>query len=465
MNQAPEPRPVWQQRRAGRLRIAMALFGDLTYDSRVRKEARSLAEAGHDVTIVCLASEGANADLPENVTVLVRVPGGRAIIPGSSNPFFAGNRSRVIAIVKRVEWLATYVRGLRAWGWLAVEAAGDVDVWHLHDLTGLAAVAPRLPRTVPVVYDSHELFLESGTAAALPRLVRRILRYYEKRLVARAAALITVNDEIAAVLRRRYGARSVAVVHNCPALQTWPVAGAPIRDATGIPPGSPIVLYHGSLIAGRGIERLTEALLHEGMEHVHLVFMGYGPKREELLSLATSQPWRSRLHVLNPVAPSELLAWVASADIGAIVNPGKTLNDVFSSPNKLFECIAAGTPVVASDFPTLRRIIIDTPGGPLGAVCDPGDIDAIATSIRSILELDPAAVAALRTRCRLAAVERWNWEHEAQTLLSAYAALLAGTPMIDHDPPTTGPQITPEDAGGVGRVLPRSGEASSTGRT
>jgi glycosyltransferase involved in cell wall biosynthesis len=418
----------------GRLRVGMALYGDLTYDSRVRKEARSLAEAGYDVTIVCLASGGTRTDLPANVTVMVRLPTGAMVIPGSSNPFFTGREGPTDTIRKRIVWLATYVRGLRTWGRLAVEAAGPVDVWHAHDLTGLAAIVPSLRTRVPLVYDSHELFLESGTAATLPRLARRILRYYEKRLVSRAAALITVNDEIAAELLRRYQPRSVAVVHNCPVLETPQPTASPVRDATGIPPGAPIVLYHGSLIAGRGIERLMDALLSEGLEGVHLVLMGYGQKRDELRRLARSKPWRSRMHVLDPVAPSALLVWVANADIGAMVNPGETLNDVYSSPNKLFECLAAGTPVVASDFPTLRRIIVDNPGGPLGAVCDPGDVEAIATSIRSILRLEPADMGALRTRCRQAADERWNWDREARTLLSVYANLGVGgqTPCREH---------------------------------
>jgi glycosyltransferase involved in cell wall biosynthesis len=417
-----------------RLRVGMALYGDLTFDSRVRKEARSLAEAGYDVTIVCLASEGARTDLPANVTVLARLPPGAMVVPGSSNPFFTGREGRIDTIRRRIIWLVTYVRGLRKWGRLAVEAAGPVDVWHAHDLTGLAAIVPSLRQRVSLVYDSHELFLESGTAAALPGLARRILRYYERRLVSRAAALITVNDEIAAELLRRYQPRIVAVVHNCPVLETPQPTGSLIRDTTGIRPGAPIVLYHGSLIAGRGIERLMDALLSEGLEGVHLVLMGYGGKREELRGLARSKQWRSRMHVLDPVAPSALLAWVAGADIGAMVNPGGTLNDVYSSPNKLFECLAAGTPVVAGDFPTLRRIIVDNPGGPLGAVCDPSDVEAIATSIRSILRLAPADMGALRTRCRQAADERWNWDHEARTLLSVYANLSLGgqTPCREH---------------------------------
>ena len=113
----------------------------------------------------------------------------------------------------------------------------------------------------------------------------------------------------------------------------------------------------------------------------------------------------------------------------------------FSTPNKLFECLAAGTPVVASDFPTLRRIIVDNPGGPLGAVCDPGDVQAIAAAIRSLMRLTPDEMADLRDRCRVAAEERWNWGREARTLAAVYAEILSraqeelpsgGSPAPDH---------------------------------
>lgn len=409
-----------------RPRIAMALFGDLTFDSRVRKEARSLAEAGYGVTIVCLASSGPDDDLPPNVTVLVRQPVGAAVIPGTANPFATAVAGRIGKAGQRARWLVEYARGLRTWGRLAVQAAGPVNVWHAHDLTGLAAIARVVPHRIPVVYDSHELFLESGTATRLPGLARQALRRYESRLVSRAAAVITVNDEISAVLRRRYHPRSIAVVHNCPSLPETQPASPLIRDAAGIPAASPVVLYHGGMTPGRGIDLLLEALAQDGLQGVHLALMGYGPLVADLQELARTERWRDRLHVLGPVPPSSLLAWVSSADVGAMVNPGGTLNDVYSSPNKLFECIAAGTPVVASDLPAIRRIVIDNQSGPLGAVCDPGSVDSIAEAVRSILRLEPSEVESMRARCRVAARERWNWEAEARTLLSVYAGLDLG---------------------------------------
>lgn len=408
-----------------RLRVGMALYGDLTYDSRVRKEARSLAEAGFDVTIVCLAAGEMRTDLPANVTILVRQPTGALVIPGSPNPFFAGRAGHIDKVRRRISWLVNYARGLRKWGRLAVEAAGPVDAWHAHDLTGLAAISPNVPRAIPLLYDSHELFLETGTALRLPALARRMLRAYERRLISRVAAVVTVNEAVASVLRRRYRPARIVAVHNCPDRWEGPAERPTVlRAAVGIPVGSPIILYHGALSANRGIEQLMQAMLEHGLGGVHLVLMGSGEKRDAYLRASSGSSWGGRVHVLDPVLPTELLDWVASADVGAMPFQPATLNLRLSTPNKLFECLAAGTPVVASDFPALREIIVGSEGGPLGGVCDPESVPAVAAALRSILALTPADMAVLRARCSLAAAERWNWDREAQTLLSVYAKIL-----------------------------------------
>jgi glycosyltransferase involved in cell wall biosynthesis len=147
--------------------------------------------------------------------------------------------------------------------------------------------------------------------------------------------------------------------------------------------------------------------------------------RDELAAQAAAEP-SARVHVLGAVPPAELLEWVASADVGAMPVQATTMNLRLSTPNKLFECLAAGTPVVASDFPAIRGIVVGDPGGVLGAVCDPGDVGAIAEAICSILRLAPADLAELHRRCRQAADERWNWEIEATTLLAVYEEVLRG---------------------------------------
>jgi glycosyltransferase involved in cell wall biosynthesis len=382
------------------------------------------------VTIACLADRSDGSDLPANVTVLIRPLADASVVPGTVNPFRARSRTRLAAILRGVSWLWRYVRNLRSWGRSAAASCGPVDLWHANDLTGLAAIGPFAERHVPIVYDVHDLILETGTAVRLPGLARRLLGRYERRLVARVAAFVTVNMGLADVLESRFSGRRIEVVHNCP--ERWapeqPSVGSRIRDAAGIDRDAPIILYHGGLAAGRGIEELMDAILVPGLEHAHLVLMGFGEQRDRFLEMAAERDRAGRVHVLDPVPPSHLLAWVASADVGAVVHPGSRVNDYLKTPNKLFECLAAGVPVVGSDFPLMRQIILDDPSGPLGSTADPSDPEAIGAALHAILGLGPADSQALRDRCLTAAHNRWNWELESARLTELYADLLAAKP-------------------------------------
>ena len=97
--------------------------------------------------------------------------------------------------------------------------------------------------------------------------------------------------------------------------------------------------------------------------------------------------------------PQRRKKWVVDADVGVMPIQASTLNHRLSTPNKLFECLAAGVPVVASDFPEMRQIVADDPLGPLGELCDPASIDSVAEAIRRVVELPPDAATDLRRRC------------------------------------------------------------------
>jgi glycosyltransferase involved in cell wall biosynthesis len=407
--------------------VGMALYGDLTHDSRVQREAVTLARAGYDVTIACLASEVPAASLPGAIRVIVIRPTSTTILPGALNPFLGPAVGHIATIGRRVAWLRDYVRNLRAWGRLVIETVGPIDIWHAHDLTGLAAIAPRVGRATTLVYDAHELFLETGTALRLPKVARRILRLYERRLVARASAVVTVNEAVAAVLRQRYQPRRILAVHNCP--ERWsPPARRPtlLRDAARIPADAPVILYHGALSVDRGVEQLMDALVRPGLENAHLVLLGFGEMRDRYAGEATHPRWGGRVHVLDPVTPAELLPWISSADIGAMPIQPSTLNHRLSTPNKLFECMAAGVPVIASDFPMMKRIVVDDIAGPIGVVCDPVRVDDVAMAIIVLLDLDRTETEAFRARGLAAAHDRWNWETQAEGLISLYDDLTRG---------------------------------------
>jgi glycosyltransferase involved in cell wall biosynthesis len=193
-----------------------------------------------------------------------------------------------------------------------------------------------------------------------------------------------------------------------------------------VPGSQPLLLYHGAFMAHRGIDELAEAMLLPGLESAHLALLGYGPARPRLEELARETRFGGRLHVLDAVSPNELLAWVAGADLNVMPIQRSTLNHWLGTPNRLWESLAAGVPVVASDFPVMRRVILDDPAGPLGAVCNPAQPESIAAATSALLAQPIEARVALRNRCLGAAHERWNWETEGARLLELYERAAAG---------------------------------------
>jgi glycosyltransferase involved in cell wall biosynthesis len=350
----------------------------------------------------------------------------RAAPPSPADHPYAGEQREGVLrrSVARVSWMRRYRRDLARWGRWVADAGRGADVWHLHDYPALSAVAPRIGGT-PYVYDSHEIFMESGTAARLPGPLRRWLSAGETRLARRAVAVVTVNQACADALAG-LSPEPIVVVHNCaPRREVGPppVGPDPLRAAAGIPPGTDVILYHGGLFADRGVEQLIAAVGRPGSTGAHLVFLGYGSLRDEIAARAADPASGGRIHLLDPVLPSALLDWVARADVDAMPIQPTTLNHRLSTPNKLFESLAAGVPVVVSDFPGMRSIVMDDPDGPLGAVCDPGDPASIASAIASILSLGPDGRAELRERCQTAARDRWNWDGQARRLQSLYDSI------------------------------------------
>ncbi len=328
--------------------------------------------------------------------------------------------------VDRLAWWRLSVLG---WAAAAAAAAPVADVHHGHDLTGLPAAiraSRRQGGAASVIYDSHELFIEAGDTARQSPWVRRVLASLERRWIAQVAGIVTVNESIAGELHRRYGGPDPVIVRNAPPKTSLPEPRPDhLRIAAGIPAGAKVVLYHGGFQRDRGLEVLAEAMLEPSMAAAHLVYMGFGPLQASLEAIAADPRFVGRIHVLPAVDPGVLLDWVASADVSAMPNQPRTLNERYSTPNKLFESIAVGTPVVSSDFPERRRIVIDDPDGPLGAVCDPTRASELARALAGVLDLDPAAADDLRRRCHRAATLRWNWELESARLLELYRGLPA----------------------------------------
>jgi len=147
---------------------------------------------------------------------------------------------------------------------------------------------------------------------------------------------------------------------------------------------------------------------------------GFGVDYDRYRAAAAVLPHADRIHFLPGIAPDEILAWTASADISAMPVQGDTLNHQLNTPTKLFDAMGAGVPVVASDLPGMGPIVRDTGCGEL---CDPEDPADIARAIRTILDAPPERRAAYREACLAAARGPYAWERQAAALLELYRGL------------------------------------------
>ncbi|HUF07095.1 MAG TPA: glycosyltransferase family 4 protein, partial [Candidatus Binatia bacterium] len=221
--------------------VVMLVRNPYTHDTRVEKEARTLTDAGHEVTVVADAAPGLPAREARDGAQVIRVARRGPSLPGLR---FLVHEARLQRILRRLE----------------------PDVLHAHDSNALipVALAARSLR-VPFVYDAHDLWLgrprreRSRVYFALSQLFYAAI---ERLLVPRAAAVLTVSPPIARHLERRYRIDRVVLVANYPD-RPGHVARRELRSLPGgerIPPGEPIVLYLGGLMAGRGLEQLVDAM-------------------------------------------------------------------------------------------------------------------------------------------------------------------------------------------------------------
>ena len=288
----------------------------------------------------------------------------------------------------------------------------DPDVFHSHDLNTLYIGTQCAAKTgAKLVYDSHELATERNRMDAK---WRKWAIWNEKRGLPKADALITASPAWVPFLRERYGAiPSLAIdLNNVPDYFEH-VTPRNLRGELNIPAEVPLLLYQGSIQENRGIEQALEATLM--IEGAVLVVVGYGYHRPTLEAEVARRNIGHRIKFFGPIPNDELLAWTAAADIGMANIINSSISYYTCLPNKLFEYMMAGVPVIGSDSPEIGRVVRETG---VGVACDPADFAAIAEAAREIMAnkqqyVDAAALAA----------KEYNWSVESKKLVAVYKSL------------------------------------------
>lgn len=365
----------------------MLLHKSIEYDSRVRREAKALADAGHDVTVVHLPRTPGELD--------GELDGFRVV--SATPPSWV--RERVPFLLYRLVFLIWFVRAV---------LRQRPEAVHAHDTAMLVPgwLAARRARA-RLVYDTHEY------APGVPyreRLWAWMVNVVERSLIRRCHAVITVSEGIADRLQERYALRDrPIVVRNVPDPDAYDSSfEAPdLREGLGVAAGAPLVLHLGAVARDRGCDALVRAMA-DVEEPASLLFLGADDEAyvERLRTTASAASVSERVHFRPSVPIAHVLAYARQANVGVSLLEDSCENHRLALPNKVFEYAAAGVPVVVSDLPELRRLI---EGQDIGWLTSGEDPAALGAALRRALASSAKPTFSL------------SWAHEANALGRVYA--------------------------------------------
>jgi glycosyltransferase involved in cell wall biosynthesis len=438
---APEP--------AGGLHVTIVAANPFEFDSRFLRSAASLAADGHQLRILGWSATG----LPEEEEL---APGVRLTrldidrrISSALRPLPAGLRTAISRLagldpearvlspdaprgldrlrhpLRRLLEVIANARRVGPWADVVVASAPETEVFHAQSLVVLPVVRAAARRLgARFVYDVADYHTEAARLARMPWLVREVVRRRERGWARDADAFLAVSDPVADLLVRRWGVPRPTVLWNCPPAwrpdEPGPVASDRIRVTLGIEAERPVVLYQGGLSVDRGVEELVAAATSPRLMELGaaVVFMGYGRLETFVAQAVADHP--GRVYLLPAVRPDDLLPWTASADVCFVGQPPRTLNQRMNLPNKLFEAIMAGVPVVVSQGNEQCRL---TSAEGIGVCTDIDDPAAIAAACATLLAAPIEERRALRAHCRAVALERYTWERTSAGLVALYRRL------------------------------------------
>ena len=269
-------------------------------------------------------------------------------------------------------------------------------------------------KRIPLVYDSHEYFTGVPEIQNRP-FVKWVWTTIEKSIFPHLKYVMTVSDSIAIQYESEFGIKPVVVRNSAKSsAEIMPFS----RSELGVTDDHLLlILQGGGINIDRGGEELIEAVSR--LEKVFLIIAGSGDVIDILKEKSIELNSFDRIRFIGKLPWSEMMRYTKSADAGLSLDKDTNLNYHFSLPNKLFDYISAGIPVLASDLPEVNKIINDHGCGLIIPSVTSGEI------IKTILKLRDDRI--LLNNLRLNAVsasESLNWDHESKVVKEFYQKIL-----------------------------------------
>jgi len=376
--------------------VLMLLTNVYDPDPRVRQEAVALIAMGYRVRL--LAWDRDSVAPPSQCMEGVEV----------ERVFLRSTHGRGSTQILFYAWL--YIKML----WRGMRT--QFDAIHCHDLDTLPLgfVLGKLKRK-PVVYDAHESFPDM-LEGSVPRVVQRCLVILENFLVRRVDLLITVGEK----LRRHFvgrGARRTAVVGNWKRRDDFSRSEAQnlaLRKQLGIPQDRLLIVCITQLLKDRKIEELLQAA--NECPNVHVIISGKGILQPLVEKAALDNP---RIHYLGYISGVQIADYTCAGDAIYYGFDPENPNARYSAPNKLFEALAAGRPLVTGDFGEIAEVVREAE---CGIILPRYSGEEVARAFQ-ILE-DPAVRNRMASNAARHGRGEINWEKAEQVLAAEYSRLL-----------------------------------------
>jgi glycosyltransferase involved in cell wall biosynthesis len=384
------------------IKVCIHILRPARSDVRSIRDAKALTQIGYDVTIIDVEEESRPPlEIAQGVSVH------RIIVPN----WRGFRRFEILFFFKMLQvFLLSIYYLLRA----------DADIYHACDITALPAcyIVAKL-RHKPLIYEAYELPLYDvplSEMGAVRRVFHRMFAQMLPHLISACAAVITVSQPIVEEIKRSYHKENVALVRNmlpyCTVVRT-----NRLREHLGLASHVQIALYQGYLQPDRGLDLLVRAapLINSDIVIV-MMGKGIGNTQAHLEELIREFNVADRVKIIPPVPYEELLEWTASADIGLTLIPlDYTLNMKLCLPNKLFEFIMAGLPVLSAPLEAITEIITRYD---VGCVVPSLSSENVAYGINSLMA-DPIKRMRMHENA-LQAAQELCWEKESENLLQVY---------------------------------------------
>ncbi|MDV4150276.1 glycosyltransferase [Clostridium sp. AL.422] len=424
-------------------RVGMFVWNHFTNDARVLRECSALAEKGYDVKLIAIhdpKQEGLKKRETRDGFNIVRV---------SRYPKYILLVNKIINIIKKRKILALplfiilsiifyfnpviatvlvallaimslkKVRGflIKAHIFLNMVIEGvkfNADIYHSNDLNTLpqGILCSKILKRRYLVYDSHEV-QSSRTGYG------KAAYYIEKFLIKFIDKMIMTNRTRAEYVKDLYNIELPYIVHNYPFYTKDDSIENKydIHSMLDIPRDKPILLYQGGIQEGRGLEKIVEAI--DKFKDGITVFIGDGKLKPEIIKMVNDRKLQEKVRFLNKVPVDELKYYTANAYLGFQVLNNVCFNHYSASSNKLFEYMMSQVPVVACNFPEIKRVVQEEQ---VGLVVDSHNSKEIADAVNTLLE-NKELHAMFKKNC-IKAREKYNWNNEKEKFVRIYDEFL-----------------------------------------